>query len=145
MKKINSLFLEINGSNMEHIKEKASRWRKIKLLGKDPKSLSELIFRLVSNHEATVYSNSRKPNNNGVKQCSAHRARSVEDVFKAAKYYKPDITLEQVHKAMNKLREKHKIAYHFCGTVRKYVHNGTRLSDDCNQYSETLGKLNINF
>jgi len=145
MKKINNLFLEVNGSNIEIIKEKALRWRKIKLIGKDPKNLSELIFRLVVNHEATVYSNKRKPNNNGVQQCSMHRARSVEDVFKAAKYYKPDITLEQVHKAMNKLRQNHKISHHFCGTVRKYVHNARTLIDNPNQYSETLGKLDINF
>ena len=52
-----------------------------------------------------------------VNQCSPGRLRSLGDIYKIAKHYKPEVTLQQVREAI--LRQN--VYMHYCGTVRKRV------------------------
>jgi hypothetical protein len=130
-----------SGANLEQIQKNSARWKKTKLRGKKPKDLAELISRIIADKEETVYvlkDGSEKT------QCTRGRCRSVEDVYRVAKYYKPDITLKEVLLAVKSLYGKY-VSNHYCSTVRRIVHNSSSLYNKGDEFRKTIDKLNVEF
>lgn len=141
MSKIKLHCIDISGKNLEEFEEKAPRWRRIKLSGtKKPADLAELVYNMTYQRQNTMYIT-----RDGEKlQCQGHRARSIEDYFRAAKFYKKDITLKEVFDAVKKLHGK-SIRPSYCGTVRRFVHNVVSYSSVLSDYRQQMGDTNIKF
>lgn len=66
--------------------------------------------------------------NKGKQHCYIGAARSVEDVYKIAKYYLPNVTVKDVYKAFEYLQLPHDnhnimVQKSYCHTVKKVVHH----------------------
>lgn len=131
---------EINDSStFEQIESRAKRWHKTKLKGRKPKDLAELIYRIISRREATIFVT------NGNVQCSAGRSRSAEDVLRIARYYKPNIKLETV---VNSFKELYKDCVYpsYCGDVKRLVHHIKNYNKDNElSFRAAIKEYNIKF
>lgn len=130
------------GENLDKIQYNSKWWHKTKLKGSKPKDLAELIFRMVTMREETIFVD--KDGNVRNKQCGQGRSRSVEDIFRVAKFYNPNITLKQVNNGVIKLYGKN-LSYHFCNTVKRYVHTAMYLKNKTEDIRKNIGNFNINF
>lgn len=105
--------------------------------------LSLLIKRLMVEHRPTVslYKDGHKRY-----QCGEDHARTVEDCYIVAKSYKPDITFEQVAKAVDLLVGANILQRSYCSTVRRDVHNpGIIKKGAAKTIRQRIGNLNIKF
>lgn len=98
------------------------------------KDLGEILYRMFQTKDATV-ANKRL-------QCDSGRLRSIQDAYIVAKSYLPDLTYEQLYKAVTSLYGK-LIKPSYCTTVNKRVHSPYNAGSTKQNYSKALGKLNI--
>lgn len=128
-------------STKDKIKEKQKELNKkftpIKFVRDKPKTLADILYKLISQKSKTVYTEVFE------EQCDAQRSRSIEDAYLVCKYYIPKINLRTVVSALKELEAKEIIRASFCSTVRRVVHN--RISYSCRRsgWANALGKLNI--
>jgi len=126
---LNERVSEIRGEVKQQMKlhdisdrqRKLNRQNSLYLKGESPKSLEELIYRLIVKTEATY-------NRDGSMQCSVGRRRSLKDVYKCAKAYFKDFTLEEIDEALLKCTKGGKIDRHYCSTTHQQVHVTRTLS-----------------
>lgn len=132
-------WLKTDSSNLKEFEEASKNWRRYKLQDDiHPHSLSEVIYHMIIRQQPTF-------GPRGGYHCSGNRRRSIEDVFKVCKFYKDNITLTQVKKAVDRLTELYKISRSYCSVVRKFVHYPNSLTLSQLLVSEHLGELNIKF
>lgn len=135
-----SSYLLPDASNSEVVEKR--NWKKpVKLEKDNPKTLSELIFRMVSG-ENTYFTNE---NGENISIHCERPKRSMEDIYRVAKYYFPKINIKDIIKVVNILVTKHLISRSFCITTNRFVHIRFKLTSKPEMYAKALEKLDINF
>lgn len=101
------------------------------------KDLASLIFYIVIESRQTKFENSKV-------QCRERRDRSAQDVYKIARDYGFEVSLEQIHRALNQLVEKTALFSSYCSTVRRIVYTPRYLVGiTLPKVRTALGNLNI--
>lgn len=130
-----------DGENIDRVQKNSSRWKSTRLEGEKPKDLAELIFRMIQG-ERTFKVDGKIIQS--TPQCVAGRKRTIEDIFRIAKYYMPKIKLETVYEAVKSLYNTC-ISYNYCCTVYRFVHSKMNLRQTISDYRNTMGNKNILF
>ncbi len=126
-----------DGENSDKIERNSKRWKPTRLEGEKPKDLAELIYRMIDGERTFIEGNT-------LPQCGKKRLRSIEDIFRIAKYYKPSITLSEVHKGVKSLYSDC-VTYSYCCTVHRFVHRKKNVTKTVNDYRTSIGSNNIKF